>query len=184
MVMTIPVPKQQKKPRLDYMRAKPPKGSIKFNPKDPRFRIYYIFHYPFINEAERRNMVEYLDELTNDGRAIAVGKCINNFTTHYNLILDGHNGLIETIYDYWTGKGIDPEIFLDPELLDLSNNQTKKNINPMYEVNLYEECLNEAIKLELKATHRSNGTIVNLNGTLQPDFTSDPNNPLGGVRIS
>ena len=185
MPMTIPVPKQQK-PRLDYMRAKPPKESIKFNPKDPRFRFCYILHYPELNKAERNAMVEAMDELTKDHQVISVGEYINNYTAHYELIIEGHSGVVETIAEYWDKKKIDPELFADSAILDMEDYFKKKVAykDGMFAVHLYEECLNEAIKLELKDTHRSNGTIIELNGTLKPDFTTNPNNPLGGVRFS
>lgn len=185
MTMNIPVPKQQK-PRLDYMKAKPPNGSIKFSAKDPRFRFCYILHYPDFNKAERAAMVEAMDELEQDHQVISIGEYINNYTAHYELIIESHSGIVSTIAEYWDKKKIDPERFADSDILDMEDYFKQKVAykNGMFAITLYEECLNEALKLELKDTHKSNGTIIDLNGTLKPDFWTNSDIPLGGVRIS
>lgn len=179
MTMNIPVPKQSKpKPFVDPLRVKPKNGSVKYDPKDPRFRFFYILKYLAHNTAERQEIVEAMEIAKNDSQLVNLGQVVNNYTIHHNMIEAIHEDVVKLMIEFWKKKSINVlTLWTDPNMVDYDDYWTKRNALPFgkggasYIVDLFEKCFEEAVAYELKGEYIYAGANWNLNGTLEPTYT-------------
>ena len=177
MTMNIPVPKQSKpKPYVDPLRVKPSNGSVKCDPKDPRFRFCFMLKYLAWNTAERKTLVEVMETATNDSQLVNLGQVVNNYTSHYTMIQVHHEGMVEAMIKFWKKKSINPlNLWTDIDILDINDFYIQRDVlreqyGATFVIYMFEKCFEEAVTFELKGEYKYSGANWNLNGTLNPDF--------------
>lgn len=174
MTMAIPVPKQSKpKPYVDPLRVKPKDGSVKCDPKDPRFRFCYILHYLVWNTAERESIVEAMEDAPNDSMLVNLGRIVNDYTSHHDIVKEHHRGIVESMIIFWEKKSINLNMWTGPDILDIDDFHNKREALPLnqggatYVIDIFEKCFEEAVAHELKGAYEYSGPWKH-DGTLNP----------------